>query len=112
MGEWIEREDYRKKILYDEEDLNSRGVLVQLVEVESGNKVGPHYHKNQTEVYNIQRGNAILGIDDMDFKAEKGDTLICEPGQVHYVINDSSEKFRLLVIKTNYEEGDTFWGTK
>lgn len=106
---WIKGEGYRKKVLYDEGDLSSEGVRIQYVEVDAGDRVSPHYHKAQTEVYNVQRGEAILGIDDVDYEVEKGDTLICKPGQVHYVINDFSEKFRLLVVKTNYEEGDSYW---
>ncbi len=108
-GEWIERKNYRKKILFTEEDLESKGVRIQLVEVDANNTVKPHYHESQTEVYNVQRGRAILRIGENNHKVSKGDTLICKPGTVHGVKNRSDEVFRLLVIKTNYEENDSYW---
>jgi len=109
MGEWIEGKGYRKKVLYDEKDLSSKGVRIQIVEIEAGDRVGPHFHESQTEVYNVQEGRAILGIDDVDYEVEEGDTLICKPDQVHYVINEYSETLRLFVVKLNYEEDDTRW---
>lgn len=109
MSDWIEGKNYRKKVLYTEEDLDSEGVRIQYVEVDSGNRVAPHHHRSQTEVYNCQKGWAILGIDDKEHLVEEGDTLICKPGQTHYVINESAETFRLLVVKTNYEEEDSYW---
>lgn len=112
MDDWIEGKGYRKKVLYEEEDLNSEGTRIQIVEVDPGDRVAPHYHESQTEVYNVQKGRAILGIDDVDYKAEVGDTLICDPGQEHYVINDHSETFRLFVVKINYEDDDTYWESK
>ena len=112
MSEWIEGDGYRKKVLYTEDDVDSKGVRIQIVEIEAGDKVDPHYHETQTEVFNIQNGSAVLGIGDTDYRAEEGDTLICKPGDVHYTINDSSETFRIFVVKTNYVENDTFWGVE
>lgn len=109
MSKWIKGKNYRKKILFEEDDLQSEGTRIQIVEIPGNQKVNPHHHKVQTEVYNVQKGTAILGIGDNEYEAGKGDTLICKPEQTHYVINESSETFRLLVFKTNYEENDTYW---
>ncbi len=109
MSEWIQGEGYRKKVLYDEEDLGMDGTKVQVVEIESGNKVEPHYHKKQTEVFSIQNGEAVMGIGEEEYLAQEGDVLICKPGDLHYTKNDSSETFRLIVFKTNYEEEDSYW---
>ncbi len=109
MSKWIDGEGYRKKVLFDEADLDSEDTRIQVVEIKSGDRVKPHFHKSQTEVYCVLNGEATLGIGQTDYQAEEGDILICKPGQSHHVINDSSETFRLLVVKTNYEEDDSYW---
>lgn len=109
LNDWIEGRDYRKKILFDENDLDSAGVRIQIVEIEGNTKVDPHHHKSQTEVYNIQSGKAVMGIGEDEYNAQEGDTLICKPEQTHYVKNNNSEIFRILVIKTNYEKEDSYW---
>jgi quercetin dioxygenase-like cupin family protein len=38
-----------------------------------------------------------------------GDMLLTEPDDVHKLINDSAEEFRLLVFKTNATAEDTYW---
>ena len=109
MSEWIEGKNYRKKVLYTANDLGQNNTKVQFVEIESGNEVPPHYHKKQTEVYNVQKGRAILGIGDQEYLATEGDVLICKPEEIHSAKNENSKTFRLLVFKTNYEEDDTYW---
>lgn len=107
--EWVEGEGYSKKVLFTEDDLEAEGVRIQLVRIPPKTRVDPHYHKSQTEVYNVQKGKAILGIGQDRHEVSEGETLICEPGEIHYVINDSKVPFRLLVVKTNYKEEDTYW---
>ncbi len=109
MSEWIEGRGYRKKVLFDENDLDSEGIRIQIVEIRGNTNVDPHHHESQTEVYNIQSGEAIMGIGGTEHRAKKGDTLLCKPKQTHYVKNDNPETFRILVIKTNYEENDNYW---
>ena len=109
MSEWIEGKGYRKKVLYQEEDLGQENTKVQFVEIDGNDEVGPHYHKVQTEVYNVQKGRATIGIGDQQYLATEGDVLICKPEEAHSVKNESGETFRVLVFKTNYEEGDTYW---
>ena len=109
MSEWIEGRGYRKKVLYTEDDLGQENTKVQFVEIDGGNEVGPHYHKVQTEVYNVQKGQAVLGIGEKEYLATEGDVLICKPEEIHSAKNETSETFRLLVFKTNYEKDDTYW---
>lgn len=89
--------------------MGSEGTRIQLVEIEPGDRVKPHFHKSQTEVYCVLDGEATFGIGGTEHRAEEGDIMICEPGQSHCVQNDSSETFRIFVVKTNYEEGDSYW---
>ncbi|MDY6788434.1 MAG: cupin domain-containing protein [Candidatus Nanohaloarchaea archaeon] len=108
-SEWKEREDYRKKILADEEDLGSEGNLLQVVEVAPGNHVKPHFHEKTTEVFYILQSGGKLVIDGEEIAPEEGEVIVCEPGDVHEVFNDSDQVFRILVFKVGLEEEDTIW---
>lgn len=104
-GEWEDKGPYRKMRVFD----IASDSYVQIVEVKSNSRVGEHYHKKQTEVYSIQRGSAVLGIDDKEWDAKTGDIFLCRPMSHHWVINDSNEPFQLLVFKYNWVKGDTVW---
>ena len=113
-NEWIVKDNYRKKVLYVEEDLEAEGTKVQIVQVKPGNKVDPHYHKKQTEVFNIQKGEGVIGINGEEYQVDPGETLLCKPNDTHYVKNQSDEPLEILVFKTNYDydEEDSYWENK
>lgn len=110
-NQWIEKDNYRKKVLYVEEDLECEGTKVQIVQVKPDNEVDPHHHKHQTEVFNIQKGKGIIGIERKEHQVTQGDTLLCEPNTTHYVKNYNNEPLEILVFKTNYDydEEDSYW---
>lgn len=108
-SEWKEREDYRKKILASEDDIGSEGNIVQIVEIAPGNHVKPHFHEETIEVFYILQPGGKLVIEDEEIEPEEGETIVCEPGDVHEVINDSNQEFRILVFKAEMEEDDTEW---
>jgi mannose-6-phosphate isomerase-like protein (cupin superfamily) len=70
--QWLEREGYLKKILFDENELKLKGSVVQIVKVKAHSKIKPHYHKQMTEVYCILKGNATLFFGNKKFKAKRG----------------------------------------
>lgn len=107
-GEWVERENYRKRLLARGE--LGEGVVVQLVQVPPGKRVGEHYHRHQTEFYYILRGSAELRIGGEVYRAGRGEAYVCLPGEVHSVDNRSGgEPFELLVLKLNYRGEDSVW---
>lgn len=106
--EWLERVGYSKKILLNEDELKSSGHLVQIVKTEAHTEIIPHYHKQTIEIFYILKGNANLYFGDDKFRAQPGDTFLCEPGDVHGVINDSDEEFSLLVFKIDAQEDDKY----
>ncbi|NIR86256.1 cupin domain-containing protein [Candidatus Bathyarchaeota archaeon] len=106
---WLKRKGYSKRILFTEDELKSRGLLVQIVKSEAHTEIKPHYHKKTIETYYILKGKAILFCGDKRFRARKGDAFLCEPGEVHGVINDTDEEFLLLVFKINAKENDSYW---
>jgi mannose-6-phosphate isomerase-like protein (cupin superfamily) len=106
--EWIEGKGYKKRILARETELG-RGNTVQIVRIGPGQEVKPHYHKQQTELFYILGGEALLSIAEKEFKAGPGDVYLCRPTDVHAVKNSGTEDFELLVVKTGWKEGDAYW---
>jgi quercetin dioxygenase-like cupin family protein len=107
--EWIKSKNYYKKILFSEEDLKSKGNIVQIVKVDGKTNIEPHYHKKTSEVFFVLKGNGIIFVGKDKQKRKIGDVIFCEPGEIHGVINDMDEEFVWLVFKINFIENDTFW---
>lgn len=108
---WIdEGRGYLKHLLADENTLGQKGCIAQLVCVAPRDTVAPHQHKAQTEFYYILKGEAAFAFNGERVDARPGDAFVCEPGDVHSVINSSyGEDFLFLVFKTNFTEGDIYW---
>jgi len=106
---WLKRQGYSKKILLTEEDLKSKGNIVQVVKNEAHTEIKPHYHKQMTEIYHILRGNAVVFCGDTKVRAQPGDTLLCEPGEIHGLVNDTDKDFLFAVFKINATDEDLTW---
>ncbi len=69
-----------------------------------------HLHREQTEVFYILEGVAVIQIRAQDYVARPGDAFICDPGDTHSLWNQSDEDFKVVVFKINKpEEDDTDW---
>jgi quercetin dioxygenase-like cupin family protein len=106
---WLERQGYSKKILLTEEDLKSKGNIVQVVKNKAHTEIEPHYHKQMIEIYHVLKGNAEVFCGGTRVRAEPGDTLLCEPGEVHGLVNDTDEDFLFAVFKINAKDDDMYW---
>ncbi len=106
---WLKRQGYSKKILLSEDDLKSKGNLVQIVKNEAHTEINPHYHKHMTEIYHILRGKALVFCGNTIVRAQPGDTLLCEPGEIHSLVNDTDEDFLFVVFKINAKDEDIIW---
>jgi quercetin dioxygenase-like cupin family protein len=110
QGEVIVREDYSKKIIFNLEDFNNTGHLLQTVNIPPNTKQRQHFHHKQTEVFYILEGECIININGEDFTAKPGDSFICEPKDKHYLWNKSDCEFKLLVFKIDLsKDEDTVW---
>lgn len=107
--DWIEGEGYRTKVLLREGELNSPGTLVQIVELPPGAAVANHHHESCSEVFHILSGMGNFEIDGRRFDLRVGDTLTCEPGEIHNTRNPHAEPLAYVVFKTNVTEDDFFW---
>lgn len=108
--DWLEREGYSKKALVTKDDLKSKSnIFVQIVKNEPHTNVKPHYHKQTIEIFYILSGSGIFFINNDKNRRKPGDVILCEPGDVHGVINDTDEDFLTLVFKINPTENDNYW---
>jgi quercetin dioxygenase-like cupin family protein len=111
--DWVNGVGYKKKVLLVGDDLNQAGALVQLVRIEPATSVAPHYHMSCTEVFHIIQGSGFFVIEGTEYRLGPGDTLTCEPREVHETRNDDEEyAFEYIVFKTNVVDNDIFWVTE
>ncbi|MFW6110508.1 MAG: cupin domain-containing protein [Thermoproteota archaeon] len=110
--EWLQRKGYSKKVLLSSEEIKPEGHVVQMVKSRGHTQIAPHFHKETTEIYHILQGSATLLIGEREFQAEPRETYLCEPGEIHGVINDTNEDFLILVFKINTKENDLYWAEK
>ena len=106
---WKERFTYLKDIPFDEKDLNCSGSKFQIVKFKPNTFIKPHYHKKTTEIFYIREGNAVLKLNNKEFKCKKDDFFLCEPNDVHEFINNTNQDLIVLIFKTNEEENDIYW---
>ncbi|MET1414677.1 cupin domain-containing protein [Roseibium sp. HPY-6] len=106
---WTNGSGYRKKVLLQERDVNQDGSLVQLVEIAPHTQVKDHYHKSCTEVFHVISGKGVFRIGGNQYDMEPGQTLTCEPFEVHSTENPFDFPFTYIVFKTNAVENDLYW---
>src|SRR4030042_251051 len=109
-GEVVEEEDYTKTIIFSADDFEEEGHLLQVVTVPPRTKQRLHFHREQTEVFYVLEGQAVIELAGEEFLARPGAAFICSPGARHSLWNRSDEDFRLVVFKISLpEEDDTVW---
>jgi quercetin dioxygenase-like cupin family protein len=104
----LERQGYSKKFLLNEDDLKSKGNIVQVVSNKAHKEIKTHYHEYMKEIYHILNGHAVVFCGDTRVRAQPGDTLLCEPREVHSVVNDTDEEFLIVVFKINSKDDDVY----
>jgi len=106
---WIVGKAYKKQILADDTDFQSTGNLAQVVVIEPGSTVKPHYHKHTFEFYYVMEGRCKITIGNSVSELGWGDMMLTEPGDVHSVFNCTDSDFVVLVFKSNAKKDDTYW---
>jgi mannose-6-phosphate isomerase-like protein (cupin superfamily) len=109
-GEVVEEKDYAKTIIFSPDDFAEEGHLLQVVTVPPRTKQRLHFHREQTEVFYVLDGQAVIELAGEEFLARPGDAFTCSPGDRHSLWNQSEHDFRLVVFKINTPaEDDTDW---
>lgn len=107
--EWKKRFVYMKNVPFDEVSLNQKGAKFQIIRFLPNTRIWPHFHKNVCEIFYIRSGKGTLIFNGEKYQAEKDDIFLCQPNDIHEIINDSNEELVILTFKTNEESGDIFW---
>jgi quercetin dioxygenase-like cupin family protein len=95
------RDGYERSVLLTSEDFGVSTKL-QLMRLSPGQRIKPHHHNVRTECFRIVSGNGSIKINGNVVASSEDDIVLCEPGDVHEFVNEStSESFTFLVIRSN-----------
>jgi quercetin dioxygenase-like cupin family protein len=77
-----------------------------VVQFMPGQDFRAHYHNIMEENFYILEGEAVIIVDDVAHTLTKGQFIHVEPGEVHYIINQSKEPVRMVAALAPYQEKD------
>ena len=81
---------------------------IGVVRLRPNDHVDNHFHEHCDESFIVIEGEATLWVDCADKSTlTVGDVVRCEPGEMHYLVNDSGSDFRCMFIKSPPSPGDT-----
>ncbi len=103
---WIKGKSYQKRILVDtlKENVN----LIEDVIVSPHGIIPEHNHGFTDELFYIVDGFAIMIVNNEKFKVSPGEMIYINKNESHGFRNESNEEFKMLVIKINFQKGDSF----
>lgn len=109
--EWEKKKQgYYKKVLLKGKDIGAEGAIFQIVRFPKGLKIGPHYHKKQTEIFYVSKGNALLEINGKKYSAKIGSSFLIKPNDLHAIDNSKGkEDFEMAIFKVNEPEENDFF---
>ncbi|QAB18762.1 cupin domain-containing protein [Leucobacter muris] len=78
-----------------------------VVQLRPGDDASNHYHAQIEESFVVLEGTCTLWIDcERSYRLCAGDVVRCDPGEMHYFVNESDELFRALFVKAPYDPAD------
>ena len=104
---WIEGRgelNYRKRVLMD--SVPPAVNLIEDVVVPAGGRIPPHVHESTKEIFYATSGTASLVAGGEESTLGPGDLAVVDAGEEHAFTNNSSEDFKMLVLKINFREGE------
>lgn len=85
------------KVIYPETGVDTRTLIMGLVEIPPGEHSPLHRH-NCEEGYYVLQGRGYIVSDGVRYDFEQGDAVYNPPNSAHSVYNTGSETVRLLVV--------------
>lgn len=80
----------QKKVMLHSQDVTNL-IYFSQAEFPPGEKAAAHFHQDMCEVFFVELGSGIIYIDGKKYPLEKGVCVLVEIGEVHEIINNSSE---------------------
>lgn len=103
---WIKGKSYQKRILDD--NLKGKINLIEDVIVKPGGIVPQHAHDQTDEIFYITENEAIMIVNDKEFKVSPGDFIYVDKNEKHGFRNESNKEFKMIVFKMNFEKSDSY----
>lgn len=107
--EWKKRFTYLKNIVFEDKDLRQQGAKFQVVRFLPQAMIGPHAHQKVAEIFFVREGEGKFLFNGKPVIGRKDDMFLCEPGDVHEIINTGAGELVLLIFKTNEDPADITW---
>ncbi len=81
---------------------------IGVLRLRAGQSMTNHYHAACDESFVVIEGQASLWVDGAS-RVDLGPGAVarCEPGEMHYLVNDTAADFRCIFIKSPASPGDT-----
>lgn len=73
-----------------------------IILLKPGEKLTAHYHNEVEECFYILRGEAVVTVNDREYKAIAGDVYRMEPRDRHEFRNESLEDVKMVFIKAPF----------
>lgn len=78
-----------------------------VVQLRPGDDAANHYHAKIEESFVVTQGSCTVWIDcEKSFELTVGDVVRCDPGELHYFVNNSEELFQAVFVKAPYDPHD------
>ena len=103
---WVKGESYQKRILL--EKLKDKLSLIEDVIVSPYGKIPCHSHKFTNEIFYITENSAIMIVNNEEFEVNPGELIYVNKNEIHGFKNESDKEFKMLVLKINFQNGDSF----
>jgi mannose-6-phosphate isomerase-like protein (cupin superfamily) len=88
----------------------ARGPLIDVgvIVLRPGDDYPNHYHAHCENLFFTLDGEATLWSDCRErFTLHPGDLHRCDPGELHYLVNEGGVTWRAMFIRAPYDPGDT-----
>ena len=77
-----------------------------LVQFQAGQDFKAHFHNVMEENFFILEGEVDIVVDGTVNRLKAGDLIHIEPGEVHYVVNNSTAPMKMVSTLAPYQEKD------
>lgn len=79
-------------------ELNGKGRLFGNIHLDPGSSIGYHVHEGESELFYVQRGEAVYNDNGKEYPLCAGDIAIVKAGDGHCVANKGTEPVDLIAL--------------
>lgn len=88
--------------------MQAESLALGVVRLRPGDAIDNHVHHTCDESFVVLEGEGTLWVEAKDsYTLRVGDVYSCEPGEMHYFVNEGDVPFRFVFLKTPASPGDT-----